>query len=343
MKVNESMIKFHIVTPSFNQCGYLKRCIASVADQATEGIELGIGERKPLTDKHQPSAGLSIHHHIQDGASTDGSREFLAEYLANSYQFTANSYAFSYESAHDNGMYDAINKGMENSLWPEDGSLKTKHFGRKTETYKRQTENDSIVAWLNCDEQYLPGTLEFVGEYFNRHPDVDMLFGDYLIVDNGGGLLSFRKGCAPRLWYIQASHLNNLSCAMFFRAGVFQSVGGFDTQYKVVADEDFVVRALKAGFTAKHVRRYFSIFTCTGSNLGGGAEGQTEFAALKMQTPLLPRLLKIPLNLSRWFEKLLGGTYFQKFPLRYSIFTHDSDARTECVSRRAGWRWPTAE
>ena len=45
----------------------------------------------------------------------------------------------------DQGMYDALNKGLaraEGELW----------------------------AWLNSDEQYLPGTLARVAGYFQAHP-----------------------------------------------------------------------------------------------------------------------------------------------------------------------------
>ena len=50
-------------------------------------------------------------------------------------------------------MYDAINRG----------------FARAS---------GDIVCWLNSDEQYLEGTLAKVADYFETHPDIDVLFGD---------------------------------------------------------------------------------------------------------------------------------------------------------------------
>ena len=339
---------FTIITPSFNQLVFLKRCVASVRDQR------GAISDKQLTSSSGLNANgcqlmakssLSVHHHIQDACSTDGTREYLAEYLANSDQLVANSsppnaerprsnaYSFSYECAPDNGMYDAINRGVELAIEGTGGKPKAKCQQLTAEG------PDSIVAWLNCDEQYLPGTLEFVSEYFDRHPEVDILFGDYLMIDEGGKLLSFRKGCTPRLWYIQTSHLNNLSCTMFFRERVVQSLGGFDAKYKAVADEDFILRALKAGFKARHVRRYFSVFTFTGFNLGGCEIAKEEYAKLKDEVPLPLRLFKAPLNMVRWIEKFFSGTYVQNFPLEYAIYMGEA-VRRRFSAKHASWRWP---
>ena len=49
-------MNFVIFTPSYNQVEFLRRCIASIADQVTDEIV--------------------IHHHVQDGGSSDGTGEF---------------------------------------------------------------------------------------------------------------------------------------------------------------------------------------------------------------------------------------------------------------------------
>ncbi len=78
---------FYIVTPTFNALSWLKRCIRSVADQVSEGVE--------------------IIHHVQDGGSTDGTPEWLAAWQAE-HEGTP-GYRFRYVSVRDRGMYDAIN------------------------------------------------------------------------------------------------------------------------------------------------------------------------------------------------------------------------------------------
>ena len=73
----------------------------------------------------------------------------------------------------DSGMYDAINRGFLKST-------------------------GEIVAWLNCDEQYLPGALAKVAAFFEQHPEVDVLFGDSVLLDAQGEILSYAAPYATR-------------------------------------------------------------------------------------------------------------------------------------------------
>ena len=79
MRVMDDLSDFSIITPSFNMLDYLKLCCASVADQD----------------------GASFEHIVVDGASTDGT----AEWLRQARNITS-------ISEKDDGMYDAINKGL---------------------------------------------------------------------------------------------------------------------------------------------------------------------------------------------------------------------------------------
>lgn len=89
-------MKFWIVTPSYNQLEWLKNCVASVADQAGDGIE--------------------VHHYIQDAQSSDGTEAWLADYQSGTP--STEQYQLTFASEADEGMYDAINTGWKRS--PED-------------------------------------------------------------------------------------------------------------------------------------------------------------------------------------------------------------------------------
>ena len=89
-------MNFVIITPSYNQVEFLRRCIASIADQVTDEIV--------------------IHHHVQDGGSSDGTGEFLKDYAGYMGSIISSGYAFSYDIVSDDGMYDALNKGIEYAL-----------------------------------------------------------------------------------------------------------------------------------------------------------------------------------------------------------------------------------
>ena len=58
-------------------------------------------------------------------------------------------------------MYDAINRGWRRA-------------------------KGEILAYLNCDEQYLPGGLSAVEEFFRRRPQTDVVFADTVVVDLQG-------------------------------------------------------------------------------------------------------------------------------------------------------------
>ena len=152
---------FSIITPSFNMLNYLKMCAASISDQF----------------------GITYEHLIIDGGSTDGTLQWLQ---------SQDKIKFISES--DNGMYDALNKGL------------------------RVAKGD-IIAYLNCDEQYLSNTLSYVKEFFQSNPDIDVIFGDFFVIDNNGDILSFKKGFTPRSLYIKYSHLYLFTCTLFFEGG----------------------------------------------------------------------------------------------------------------------------
>ena len=338
---------FTIITPSFNQLDYLRRCIASVADQ----IE---AKSQKLT-----ADSLIVHHRIQDGESTDGTVDWLGQFDAevngqssedspNTKSLTPRACSFSFVSERDSGMYDAINRGVTlaiEGIRHQALGIRSMDSGRTSgaqspEPSAQCLRDDSVVAWLNCDEQYLPGTLQRVADYFAEHPEIDILTGDYLLVDGEGSLMAYRKGYQLRKTYVEASHLYTLSCATFYRQRVFETVGKFDDSFKAAADEEFILRALRAGCRARHMRNYLSVFTYSGDNLGAGAVADREHLELKCRAHRWVQLLNPAINAIRWCEKWLSGAYKQTFPLHYSIYAGDTEARKDFVSRRAGWKWP---
>jgi glycosyltransferase involved in cell wall biosynthesis len=82
---------------------------------------------------------------IIDGGSTDNSVEIIKK-------FSAEKHLSYWVSEPDNGQYDAINKG----------------FSRAT---------GEIMAWLNSDDMYVPGTFRTVAEIFNKFEFVNWITG----------------------------------------------------------------------------------------------------------------------------------------------------------------------
>lgn len=147
---------------------------------------------------------------VQDGGSTDGSVEWL-ESLANP--------QINLESKKDNGIYDALNKavGRANGEW---------------------------IGLLHSDDLYPNNEiLTVVAEAMDGN---DAIYGD--------------------LKYVQANHIQHVlrhwqsgtfsptlltkgwmppHPTLFLRKEIYERVGEFDTQFKIAADYDFILRVLK--------------------------------------------------------------------------------------------------
>jgi glycosyltransferase involved in cell wall biosynthesis len=247
--------------------------------------------------------GVEVEHIVQDACSDDGTPDWLRD--------DPRVRAFVEK---DDGMYDAINRGL-----------------------KRAT--GEIVAYLNCDEQYLPGTLARVAEFFARNPDVDVLFGDALLVDADGQALSYRRIISPERWHTQLAHLGTLSCAMFLRRRLIEEGFVFPARYRVIGDAVFVASLLKAGKRMLALAEPLSIFTFTGANLGQSVSGAQEERQWRASAGLPGVLLRPLVVLHHRLRKWLAGAYRRR-EVEYAIYTQQSPAAR--VSRRAilGWHWP---
>jgi len=167
----------------------------------------------PLTvDSVLSQRYASLHYGIQDGASTDDSPAIIARY--------AGQLAFG-ESVHDRGQADAVGRGLNrlaSRLGPED-----------------------LMAWLNSDDLYAPGTLLRVGEYFARHPEVDALYGHRIVIDQRGDeigrwvLPPHDPGALNWVDYVPQETL-------FWRKRAWDRIGGMDPSFQFALDWDFLAR-----------------------------------------------------------------------------------------------------
>lgn len=250
--------------------------------------------------------GIAAEHIVADGLSRDGTAEWLHSH---------DEIVSIIER--DKGMYDAVNKGLDRA-------------------------RGEFVSYLNCDEQYLPGTLATVANYFDAHPEVDLVFGDALLIDPDGALLAYRKGYQPRWRYIAVSHLYVLSCTMFIRRRVIAGGARFDMTWKDVGDAEFVIRLLRNGARAAHIPQYLAAFTMTGSNMSAAPNARSETKRLRQSCSPSLRALSLPLHFLRRIEKVAAGAYRQRFPLQYSVYhCPDSTNRKTFRVSSARFRWPT--
>ena len=216
----------------------------------------------------------------------------------------------------DSGMYDAVNRGI----------LKAK---------------GEIVAYLNCDEQYLPGVLSKVVNYFSQHPNIDILFADMVVVDPDGKYLCHRKALLPEKYHtLVSSNLAISTCATFFRRSAIQSNNlYFDTNYKVIGDGEWILRVIDSKIKSAVLREFTSTFTDTGGNLDLTPNAFREKANLLATAPLWARISRKAIVGHYRLRRLLAGTYYQK-PFAYEIYTKaQSTTRNQFHVPRPTVRW----
>jgi len=155
---------------------------------------------------------LHVEYLVVDGLSTDGSVNIIKKY--------ADKLTW-WVSEKDAGQGDAINKGFAGA-------------------------KGNIVAWLNSDDYYLPGTISAVVKIFEENPDVVMVYGDMLAVDERGQTIN-------TLNYKQLS-LQDLLCfqiigqpSVFFRREVLEQTSGLDTTFHFLLDHHLWIRFAHAG------------------------------------------------------------------------------------------------
>jgi glycosyltransferase len=153
-----------------------------------------------------------IEHIIVDGASTDGTLELLQK---------AQRPGRLVVSERDKGIYDAMNKGL------------------------RRATGD-IIGFLNADDFFAsPDTVNRIVSQFEADEAVDAVYGDleYVSAD--------RLDRSVRYWRAGEFQLSELAKGwmpphptFYMRRRLQLRVGEFDTQYRIAADYDYMVRCM---------------------------------------------------------------------------------------------------
>lgn len=249
--------------------------------------------------------GVSLEHIVQDAGSDDGTLDWLttdARLIACVEQ--------------DRGMYDAVNRG-----------------------YRRA--RGEFLAYLNCDEQYLPGALGKVAQFFAQNPEVEVVFGDCLVVDAQGGYLCERRALTPQLCHTwSASNLAFLTAATFLRRRVLdQHQLWFNPAYRDAGDQDWALRLVQAGVKTAVLPEFLSTFTETGHNMNLGANAARERAAFHARAPRWVRWLA-PLALLHFRLRRWQAGHYRCTPHPYAIYTQASPrARQTFHVTRPTFRW----
>lgn len=168
----------------------------------------------------------NLEYFVQDGGSRDNTLEILHRYknkLSN------------WASIPDQGQSNAINLGFKHTT-------------------------GEIMAWLNSDDLLLPGTLAFIADYFNSHPNIDVIYGNRLIIDDNDNEIG--------RWILPYHDANLLSWTdyipqetLFWRRRIWDKTGGqIDESFRFAMDWDLLLRFRQAGAKFAHLPYFIGAF-----------------------------------------------------------------------------------
>jgi len=249
-----------------------------------------------------------LEHLIQDAQSTDGTPEWL------SVQVDMQAI-----SEKDDGMYDAINRAWTRS-------------------------NGEFLSWLNSDEQYLPGTLARVQSYFDAHPEVDVVFGDYIVADLQGRPVALRREIPFRRAYVTNGFLNMQSATIFYRRHLWDSgLLRLDSRYRYAADKDLILRIAASGAVIKHIPDYLAVFGIDGSNLSTHPQMEIEVEKIRqMFGAFRSKALRHLVTAGRRIERLLNGSYRSE-TIRYHYAVDETPRYVEVTASNLRGRYSLAD
>lgn len=256
-----------------------------------------LGHLKRCVGSVHAQEGVEKEHLIQDACSSDGTVEWLKEQRG-----------LAWRSEKDDGMYDAINRA-----WARAGG--------------------DVLSWLNADEQYLPGTLMAVARTFERRPEIDAVFGDYIICDaDTGHPMAARREIPLRRIYVVNGVLYAASCTLFFRRALLEKGWlALDASLRDVADAKLVIALLDEGASFLHLRRYLSLFGASGQNMSTGPNALAELQKLRGETgAVTSALLRLCVRSARVLEKIVRGCYWPR-GVEFT-FCEDETGRSRTIS-----------
>lgn len=239
-------------------------------------------------------------HLVIDGMSTDGTVDLLRDRTMRN----AN-HELSWISERDSGQSEALNKGFRRA-------------------------KGEIIGWLNSDDRYRAGCLKHVVRAFRDNPVVDIVYGDYLIVDERGEALELRREIEFNAFILRYHRVLYIpTAATFFRRRIFEEENWLDEKLQYVMDLEFFIRLSERGYRFKHIPQLLADFrlqpnskTCSSPNRQRMEHQQVVFA----NAPIL-RHLKSPSAkasaltllrsiacMRRYSEKMLRGYYWERLP-----------------------------
>ena len=124
-----------------------------------------------------------------------------------------------------------------------------------------------IIAWLNSDDYYAPGTFLRIAQIMAQSDDHTLIGGEADVVNAEGqfmwklknGPIPFYRLLAHPLLYRNKGR-TRMPCqpAVFFRRSLLDDIGDLRTDLKYGMDYEFWLRAMTNGYRFRHIKQTFA-------------------------------------------------------------------------------------
>jgi glycosyltransferase involved in cell wall biosynthesis len=183
-------VRFGVVTPVLNGEAFLQQTLESIWTQVSDDVE--------------------IDHVLVDGGSTDRTLEIAADYPTRVLR-----------SEDDQGMYDAVNKGLA-------------------------AVDGQIVGYINADDEIAPGAVAAIVDGFRREPLAGWLCGKVEYIGPEGEVLGRMQPVRVSLASYAGIGWSTIpQQTVWARREFFDAIGPFDLAFRNCGDYDWYARALR--------------------------------------------------------------------------------------------------
>lgn len=196
-------MKVSIITVSRNSVNTIEQTIVSVLEQSYKNIE----------------------YIIIDGQSTDGTVDIIKKYM---------NFISYFVSEPDNGLYEAMNKGISRAT-------------------------GDVIGIINSDDWYEKHAVEKVVGCLKKK-GAELVYGKNWLIDKKGERRCQNSQPLKYIWHTPVVP----HPTVFIRREIYEKYGAFNENYKIAADYDLLLRFYVKGVKFEYIDEMISNFRCGG-------------------------------------------------------------------------------
>ncbi|GHT01988.1 glycosyl transferase [Bacteroidia bacterium] len=215
-------MKISLITVTYNAQESLEQTMQSVFEQTHSDIE----------------------YILIDGGSTDGTVDIIKKH---------ESQVALWQSEKDNGIYDAMNKGI-------------------------RLAKGELIGLINAGDYYAPDAVEQVVASYKQHSECGIFHGNINLLNEDGSFFKLKK---PNSDLSQFYHgMSLFHPTMFVHRSIYEQNGLYDTHFKIAADFDWILRNYIAGTSFFYIDHVIANFKQGGVSVKNKEDANLECRAI---------------------------------------------------------------